>query len=197
MTESAPSRFHEVPRKVGLGIAFAYALLRWFNPEHWDLLDDLDLAVHEAGHLIFQPFGEPILTLGGSLFQLIVPVAFVLYFLRSGQRFAALFTLFWVGVNLLNVATYVGDARAQELPLLGGENAVHDWWFLLTEWDLLDKDSALSFTLRLSAAAVFVAALGGGLAALRVSPAGPHPATPSLPRRPAGKAQDGRHSGAA
>lgn len=197
MNEPSAARFHELPRKIALLLAAAYAAVRWFNPGHWDLLDDLDLAVHEAGHLVFQPFGEPMLTLGGSLFQVIVPVAFVTYFLRSGQRFAGWFTLTWVGINLLNVATYVGDARAQELPLLGGENTVHDWWYLLTEWDMLANDTALAFTLRLAAAVVFVAAIGGGLAALPRSPAGPHPVTSLPSRRPDGKAQDGRRTGAA
>ncbi|MBC7895700.1 MAG: hypothetical protein H7066_09810 [Cytophagaceae bacterium] len=197
MSETSPSRSTELPRKVGLGIALASAALRWFNPAYWDFLDDLDLAIHEAGHVIFQPFGEPMLTLGGSLFQVIVPLAFVLYFIRSGQRFAAWFTLVWVGINLLNVAIYVGDARAQELPLLGGENTVHDWWYLLTEWDLLEQHAALAFTLRLAAALTFLTALGGGLTALRVSPAGPYPAPPSPSRRPDGKAEDSRRSGAA
>lgn len=197
MSESTAARFNELPRKVGLGIAAAYAAVRWFNPEHWDLLDDLNLAVHEAGHLVFQPFGEPVLTLGGSLFQVIVPLTFVIHFLRSGQRFAGWFTMNWVGINLLNVATYVGDARAQALPLLGGENTVHDWWYLLTAWELLANDTALAFSLRLAAVTVFAVALGGGLAALPRSPAGPRPAPPSLPRRPDGKAQDGARAGAA
>ena len=31
-------------------------------------------------------------------------------------------TLFWVGQSLFNVSVYVKDARAQALPLLGGED---------------------------------------------------------------------------
>jgi hypothetical protein len=170
----AVPRTPEPARKAGLGLAASYAAFRWFNPAHWDLLDDLNLAVHEAGHLVFQPLGEPLLTLGGSLFQMIVPMAFVVYFLRSGQRFAGWFTLLWVAISLMNVAIYVGDARAQELPLLGGDDAVHDWWYLLTEWDLLSQDLAIAFTLRLGAGSLVVAAVVGALSAL----------TPPAMRRP-------------
>jgi hypothetical protein len=152
-------------RLASLLVASAYGLVRLRNPVHWDLLDDVGLAVHEAGHVLFQPFGEPLLTLGGSLFQVVVPLAFAGYFMRSRQRFAAFVTLFWVGASLTSVATYVADARAQELPLLGGENAVHDWWFLLTEWDLLARDAAIANWLRFGAAMAFLAGLVGGIGA--------------------------------
>ena len=28
------------------------------NDRYWSLLDDVDLAIHEAGHVVFGPFGE-------------------------------------------------------------------------------------------------------------------------------------------
>lgn len=159
--------------------AALYVGARIRNPEYWDLLDDVNLAIHEAGHLLFQFLGEPWLTLGGSLLQVIVPVAFVVYFARTGQRFAAACTMTWVAASLLNVATYVGDARAQELSLLGGENVVHDWWFLLTEWDLITRDLELARMIRMAAAGAAAVALGVGLATLRESSAGPHPQHPT------------------
>ena len=57
-----------------------YAVARLRNAEYWDPLDDLDLAVHEAGHLVFSAFGETLTILGGSAFQVLVPLAFVAYF---------------------------------------------------------------------------------------------------------------------
>jgi hypothetical protein len=47
-------------------------------------------------------------------------------------------------VNLLNVARYIADARAQELPLIGGEDSIHDWWYLLINWDLLSSDTVIA-----------------------------------------------------
>ena len=149
----------------GIVLVALYALRRLADAEHWDLLDDLNLAVHEAGHLVFAPLGEMMATLGGSLFQVLVPLAFVFYFARTRQRFAAAVTLAWVGASLLNVSRYIGDARAQELPLLGGENAVHDWWWILIEWDLLARDLVIARAVHASGALAFVGAVAIGAAA--------------------------------
>ena len=163
-------------RLLAVPLIVACAAARLGNPEHWDLLDDLDLAVHEAGHLVFQPFGDHAMTIGGSLFQVLVPLAFAAYFVARRQRFAASVVMTWVAINLLNVAHYIGDARAQELPLLGGENAIHDWWYLLTEWDLLARDLAIARAVRGMAALTWVVAAGGALAFAReATPPAPQP----------------------
>lgn len=145
---------------VAAGIA-AYGLARFRNPEHWDLLDDVNLAVHEAGHVFFQPLGDPLVVLGGSLLQVMVPAAFVAYFLRRQDIFAASVVSAWLGASLTNVALYIGDARAQDLPLLGGENVIHDWWYLFTEWDLLPHDLTIANWVRLVGALAFVLSVTG------------------------------------
>jgi len=144
-----------------------YAVARVRNAEYWDPLDDLNLAVHEAGHLVFSAFGETLTILGGSAFQVIVPAAFVAYFARTRQRYAASVTVAWVGVNLLNVARYIGDARAQELPLLGGEDSIHDWWYLLINWDLLPRDTVIARWVHFFGVVAFLAAVLGGLMTLK------------------------------
>ncbi|HVE79375.1 MAG TPA: hypothetical protein VNA89_10960, partial [Gemmatimonadaceae bacterium] len=118
-----------------LGIYGVRCLVR---PDEYRLLDNVDVAIHETGHLVFAPFGEFITALGGTLFQLIVPLAFVVAFLRRGDRFAASVVLWWVAQNLWNISVYVRDARAQVLPLVGGGE--HDWAYLLAELDLLPRD---------------------------------------------------------
>jgi hypothetical protein len=106
------------------------------------LLDGVDLAIHETGHLVFGPFGEFIGFAGGTLFQLIMPATFVLYFARRGDEHAASVALWWVGQNCGHVAYYVADARAMELPLVGGGE--HDWNYLLGELGLLQRDQSIS-----------------------------------------------------
>jgi hypothetical protein len=146
-------------RIAALAVIALYAIARLRNPEYWDPLDDLDLAVHEAGHLVFSAFGETATVLGGSLFQVIVPAVFVGYFARTRQRYAAAATLSWVGVNLLNVARYVGDARTQQLPLLGGEDSIHDWWYLLINWDLLRQDLVIARWVHFAGVVAFLSSL--------------------------------------
>jgi len=145
---------------VATGLA-AYGWRRFANDEYWDLLDDVNLAIHEAGHVVFSPLGDHPGVLGGSLFQVLVPAAFVVYFLVRQDRFAASVVLAWVGASLGNVARYIADARAQDLPLLGGENVIHDWWYLLIEWDLLAHDLVIARWVRLAGALAFVVAVTG------------------------------------
>jgi len=144
-----------------------YAVARVRNAEYWDPLDDLDLAVHEAGHLVFSAFGETLTILGGSTFQVMVPLAFVAYFVRTKQRYAAAVTMTWVGVNLLNVARYIGDARAQLLPLLGGEDSIHDWWYLLINWDLLPRDTVIARWVHFFGVVAFLTSMLGGFMTLK------------------------------
>lgn len=160
----------------GLGL---YGWVRFANAEHWDLLDDVNLAVHEAGHVLFGPLGDPLAVLGGSLFQVVVPFAFVVYFFVRRDLFAASVVLAWLGASLGNVARYIGDARAQELPLLGGENVIHDWWYLLIEWDLLSRDLVFAQWVRMLGALAFVVAVTGAVLFSRtgIEPRAPGPVT--------------------
>jgi hypothetical protein len=134
------------------------------TPGAYLLLDHVDLAIHEAGHVVFAPFGEFAGIAGGSLLQLIVPAAFVLYFARTRQPYAAFVVLFWVAQSLHNVAVYIGDARAQVLPLVGGEYVLHDWAYMLSRLRLLREDTAIADGVKMLAALGWFAALGGALA---------------------------------
>jgi hypothetical protein len=127
------------------------ALLAWglydlTHPGRGTLLDGVDLAIHETGHLVFGPFGEFIGFAGGTLFQLIMPALFAGYFWRRKDRHAASVALWWVGQSCGHIATYVADARAQELPLVGGGE--HDWLYLLSATGHLPQDLAIARVIR-------------------------------------------------
>jgi hypothetical protein len=104
-----------------------------------------DLVFHEAGHVIFSPFGRFLTVLGGSLFQCLVPAILAGAFVRERQWFSAAVCAWWTGQNLLDVAPYIADARALDLVLLGGKTGAevdgHDWEYLLTAlgWTHLDR----------------------------------------------------------
>jgi hypothetical protein len=161
-----------------LAFAAVLALLAWsaFRGEsgYVPLLGDIDLAIHEFGHMLFMPFGIPFLgrtmvILGGSLTQVVFPLLFVGYFLRKrddGRRrdvFAAMVCLWWSAINLLDVAIYCADSRAGEVMLLDGltgkESDGHDWYNLLNGWGLLEHDTAIARWMRAIAALVCVASL--------------------------------------
>ncbi|XCN74006.1 MAG: zinc ribbon domain-containing protein [Candidatus Electrothrix aestuarii] len=106
---------------------------------------------HEAGHIFFRPFGQFLTSLGGTLGQLLMPlICTIVFLLQTRDTFAAAVGLWWFGENFLDIAPYIGDARAGVLPLLGGNRGhsspygFHDWEFLLTETGLLRYDQTLA-----------------------------------------------------
>jgi hypothetical protein len=131
----------------GLSLALlAYGLYDLTHPGRASLLAGVDLAIHETGHLLFGAFGELVGFAGGTLFQLIMPALFVGYFWRRGDRHAASVALWWMGQNCGHIATYVADARAEELPLVGGGE--HDWAYLLGRFGLLAHDQGIAGVIR-------------------------------------------------
>jgi hypothetical protein len=138
------------------------------------LLSDIDLAIHEFGHMLFMPFGiqflgNTMMILGGSLTQVAFPLVFVGYFMQKqddGRRrdlFAAMVCLWWSGINLLSVAIYCADSRAGQLMLLDGltgqESDAHDWNNLLTRWGLLQHDIGIARGMRAVAFVMCVASI--------------------------------------
>jgi hypothetical protein len=114
----------------------------------WHLVN---LPFHEAGHIFFRPLGRFMTSLGGSLGQLIMPlVCLGVFLLKTKDTFAAAFSLWWFGQNFMDLAPYINDARALQLPLLGGNTGrtspygFHDWEFILTETKMLRHDHTLA-----------------------------------------------------
>ncbi|CAN5640901.1 hypothetical protein BH23GEM9_BH23GEM9_06630 [soil metagenome] len=160
-----------VVRVAGI-VLFALWVARYmWKPE--PLLHGSLLIFHEAGHVLFIPFGEFMMVLGGSLFQLMVPAFFIAYFLRRQDAYAACFAGLYLAASLAGVAEYIADARAGELPLLGGERSNHDWTFLLIEMKLLNSDTAIGRFVDGIAALVFLGSLAAGLRLAAPAPALP------------------------
>jgi hypothetical protein len=65
---------------------------------------------------------------------------------------------FWLCQNLWNIARYMADARAQELPLVGGGE--HDWTEIFTRWSVLQADTTIAALVRALGWIGAVAALG-------------------------------------
>lgn len=156
----------------------AYGLYYLLVPGHYGLFDYVDLGIHETGHIVFGPFGEFIGALGGTLLQLLFPLCFVWYFWRRGDRHAATVAGWWVAQNFWNVAVYVQDAQAEELPLVGG--GVHDWAYLLGELGLLEHDHFMGQLVRFIGILIFAYATMRGVTYARQ--AGPPP--PQTPVEP-------------
>jgi hypothetical protein len=137
---------------------YGWACLR--APEAYGWLDSLDLAIHETGHLVFAFGGQTLHILGGTLFQLIVPAAFVVALWQRGDRHGATVPLWWLGQNCWNISVYVRDAQAQQLPLVGGGE--HDWAMLLDQWGWLERDQAIGGAVYFAGAVLYAIAIIAG-----------------------------------
>jgi hypothetical protein len=155
-------------RRWRLGLTLILAAYGWVclqTPGEYRWLDSLDLAIHEAGHLVFAFGGETLGLLGGTLLQVIVPGLFVIALWRSGDRHGAMAPLWWLGQNCWNISVYIKDARTEQLPLVGGGE--HDWATLLGQWGLLQRDQALGGAVYLAGVVLYLAAVVGGWVLLR------------------------------
>jgi hypothetical protein len=121
------------------------------------------LVFHEAGHVLFRPFGEWMMFLGGTLGQLLLPAIIVIAFLwKSRDPFGAALGLWLLGVSLLDVAPYMHDALDPQLMLLSGstgEDGGHDWIYLFRSMGLLQRAPLIGALTHKLGALVVLAAL--------------------------------------
>jgi hypothetical protein len=137
---------------LGATAAFAVAVLyyshhgsRWVFP-----LDNANLAFHEFGHPFFGAFNEDLRVYGGTLGQLLFPAitAIAFWVRREAASFAV--CLIWFCESLFNIARYMADARAHELPLVGGldPELYHDWTEIFVRWHQLNHDTGIAAFVR-------------------------------------------------
>ena len=165
-TRPAPSgpikaRLMELPQHVDRGAvgarAAAWCLFAawtvWFTVHgiNWEViggsfLHHVILPFHEFGHLLFMPFGRFMTILGGSLFQVLMPLGLMAAFvLKQRDTFGASVMLWWAGQSLVDLSPYVADAVDRAMPLVGGAGeAAHDWGNLLTMTGMLGHAQGLS-----------------------------------------------------
>ena len=134
---------------VRLGIYFLWIA---YDPMQGSFLDNVDLPIHETGHLLFRPFGEFMMIAGGSLFQVVVPLIFAGYFVWNKSYYSTAIVLLWVGQSILNVWVYASDAVVMQLVLTSGftgsEGSFHDWNYLLDHTGLLGSTKSVAGIIR-------------------------------------------------
>lgn len=122
-----------------------------------------DLVFHEAGHVIFSPFGRFLTVLGGSLLQCLIPIIAAISFIRQEQLFSAAICGWWAGQNLVDLAPYIADARALRMVLLSGRTGAevegHDWEYILTQLGMIHLDRGIGMTAYLLGILTMIGAL--------------------------------------
>ena len=159
------------------GRTILLVILAWWtwrfvsHPLDWEVMNAsflhlVNLPFHEAGHYVFLPLGEFMTILGGSLFQVIIPVVCAVAFARREDWFGMAVASWWAGESLVDVAPYIADARALQMPLLGGATGAevegHDWEAILGRLGWLHLDHTLGLGVHVVGSLVMVASLAVG-----------------------------------
>ncbi len=127
-------------------------------------MHNINLVFHEAGHVIFQPFGRFITILGGTLGQLLMPLIVMFTFIFKQQNnFNASIGLWWFGQSLMECAPYINDANDLKLILLGGVTGLdkpgsHDWQNILWDIGLYDYERELAAGADMLGSAIIITA---------------------------------------
>jgi hypothetical protein len=155
LLESLNDDWRPLPRwAAGAWLAF-YSLFLFQLARGTGFLPMIDLVfipIHEGGHLLFGYLGHAMMVAGGTLLQLLAPFALASYFCFKRQIAGTVFCMFCFFEQFLPIATYMADARAQELPLLtvgNPEFVEHDWFAMFSGLGLLQHDTQIASFVRI------------------------------------------------
>jgi hypothetical protein len=134
------------------------------DPDYWSIFSGIIFGSHEFGHLFFGFAGEFMTVAGGSLMQLLVPIGAIVLLVARRDYFGASCAGCWLSFSLSNLAVYVGDAVAQELPLVSfsPDGGGHDWFYLLDHFGALGYDLKLAMMVRRASFLVLAASFFWG-----------------------------------
>ena len=133
----------------GIGLAVFFALVFVSEPGFVFIVDHANLLFHEAGHPFVGLFSQCLEPYGGTIGQLVFPVVLAVSFWRKGLALSFAGSLIWFFENWLNIERYMADARALELPLIGGGD--HDWNTIFSRWNVLSYDTQIAGAVRILA----------------------------------------------
>lgn len=123
------------------------------------------ILFHEAGHVIFAPFGEALRVAGGTLGQLLMPLICAVSLHRRGDNFGAAVCLAWMGMSLMDASVYAYDAADPVLPLIGGgtgADSFHDFIFLFDRYGQLGHARGWARSMKAVGALALLASLAWG-----------------------------------
>jgi hypothetical protein len=154
-------------RAVLLAALLVYgAKLARMDVPSWELSSSLMhlpmVPIHEFGHVLFRPFGEFMHLLGGSLFQVGLPLVFGgIFLVKNRDPYSAAVMLWWSAVAVMDVAPYIYDAQQPQHVLLTGrtgETGAHDFIDVLGDLGLLTRAQAVGYGVHRAGVAMLVMA---------------------------------------
>ena len=138
------------PKFVAFVIASAMlAALLMLNDGFIPIIDYANTVFHEAGHFVFDLFGDTVGLYGGTLGQLLPPIISAVVFWRQKSLVSVSVALLWFFENFFDIAAYMETARSEGPIVLGVLGwGYHDWWVILRRWGALQYDTTLATMVR-------------------------------------------------
>ena len=146
-----------------LGVCAIYGWFAIVKDAQLPVLVFLDIAVHEVGHKLFSPFGDLIMLIMGTGFQVLFPFVVGLVFGIWKRNFIAWGVCWaWSANAMCDGARYIYDAPRGELMLLGAGDGLGDWSKILgpEHFDKLYLADRLAAQLRTLGIITWVVAVG-------------------------------------
>ena len=114
------------------------------------IIDDANVALHEAGHFIFEPFGETMGLWGGTLGQLLPPIICAVFFWTQKSLVSVAVALLWFFENFFDIAAYIATASSEGPVVMGVMGVgIHDWWRILIRLGALQYDTTIATIVRI------------------------------------------------
>ncbi len=157
---SIPALWRDVAGAVACALL---GLVAFAGDRRVPLLEWIDLALHEFGHVATYALPPLVTAMMGSIAQVAIPLAIAAHFAWRRELVSSMLCLAWAGTSARDVAVYVADAPYERLELIGG---IHDWAYALGPEGLgaLDRAAALASAVHGAGLAMVVAAVAGCLA---------------------------------
>ena len=146
-----------------LGLCAIYGWFAIVKNTQVPVLVFLDVAVHEVGHKIFSPFGDVIMLIMGTGFQILFPFVVGLMFAVWKRNLIAWGVCWaWSANAMCDGARYIFDAPRGELMLMGASDGLGDWSKILgpEHFDKLYLADRLSAQVRTVGIATWFVAVG-------------------------------------
>ncbi|MDC0357885.1 hypothetical protein OAO01_03645 [Oligoflexia bacterium] len=134
-----------LPKGVPAVVALIPSAIGWVN-----------VIIHETGHMVFGLLGYGIGVAGGTLAQLLAPLAVSFSALRQRMPIAIAVCVVWLGQNFIQISPYIADARERKVdffqwwaafggPIMEtGSKTHHDWYIMLNAVHLLWADKLIA-----------------------------------------------------
>jgi hypothetical protein len=166
----------------------AIGAMWWFAFEKLEripLLEWVNLAMHQGGHMLTYAASDVQNAMAGSIAQVAIPLLIAIYFFFGrGDWIAAGVCLVWAAASAGEVSLFVADAPTQKLDLLGDDK--NDWTIILGPdgYSALAKSQELAHKIRdVASVTAVVGALLCLAAPLRTQRRRPQPEPMTATRR--------------